>query len=156
MTRSEPEIDAETSPPIPRDAVCPRCGYSLFALETFRCPECGQAFDPADQTTMWIGTPAGPISRFFLSPVGMRMRWLIMLQCAGVIWGLAWLPGAYIVSDWSFAALLVSSAYAGARGIIRLPLWMYYGRQYRRPAVNDRALQRFSLVLLALCVSSFF
>jgi hypothetical protein len=156
MTRSEPETSAVASPAIPRDAVCSRCGYSLFALETFRCPECGQTFDPADQSTMWMGRPAGRISRFLISPVGLRVRWLIMLECTGVIWGFAWLPGAYIVSNWSLAALMVSCAYAAARGIVRFPLRMYYGRLYRRPEVNDRALRRFSLVLLALCIASFF
>src|SRR5262245_7654369 len=87
---------------IPREAQCAQCGYSLFALQTFRCPECGRAFDPTDQRTMWLGRPAGPIVRFLTAPVGKRTRGLVMAESAAVLWGAAWLPGAYAVITWAF------------------------------------------------------
>jgi hypothetical protein len=30
---------------------CRQCGYRLFGLSENRCPECGQAFDPANRGT---------------------------------------------------------------------------------------------------------
>ena len=38
---------------------CLGCGYSLMGLTTFRCPECGQVFDPADRRTYATETLSG-------------------------------------------------------------------------------------------------
>lgn len=36
---------------VPSDAVCLQCKYHLYGLPEPRCPECGRAFDPPDNTT---------------------------------------------------------------------------------------------------------
>ncbi len=36
----------ETPDPTSEAARCPKCGYSLLGLREFRCPECGEPFDP--------------------------------------------------------------------------------------------------------------
>jgi hypothetical protein len=37
----------KNSPRVASPWECRRCGYLLFGLTTPRCPECGEAFDPA-------------------------------------------------------------------------------------------------------------
>src|SRR5881227_2425125 len=49
---------------------CWECGYSLRGLLTPRCPECGRPFDPADKTTMNMGTEVGWIKRWLMRPPG--------------------------------------------------------------------------------------
>lgn len=43
------DIDSPASsvPVVTRDLLCPRCGYNLRGLHEYRCPECGDPFDPA-------------------------------------------------------------------------------------------------------------
>src|SRR5262245_57642286 len=53
---------------IPYTAACIACGYRLCGLSHPRCPECGNAFDPADPQTFDIYGP-GPIRRLLLSSV---------------------------------------------------------------------------------------
>jgi hypothetical protein len=43
--------------PIPPNARCVGCGYSLYKLEVDRCPECGKAFDRRDLPSMGILPP---------------------------------------------------------------------------------------------------
>ena len=37
-----------------QNAVCRHCGYSLWKLPGFRCPECGKEFDPRNPATFRI------------------------------------------------------------------------------------------------------
>ena len=46
--------------PSPRNFICINCGYPLKGLQSWTCPECGQAFDPADPRTFGH-KPIGPI-----------------------------------------------------------------------------------------------
>jgi hypothetical protein len=39
------EVEQPIVQPLPEEARCVQCGYSLHALLTDRCPECGQVFD---------------------------------------------------------------------------------------------------------------
>jgi hypothetical protein len=41
-------------PAIPPNAKCVACGYSLYQLESDRCPECGKIFDPNNPESMGI------------------------------------------------------------------------------------------------------
>jgi len=41
--------------PVPQNARCVGCGYSLYQLTIDRCPECGKAFDPADPESIGLG-----------------------------------------------------------------------------------------------------
>ncbi|MDM8008142.1 MAG: hypothetical protein QUV05_18535 [Phycisphaerae bacterium] len=42
-------VSGGTADPL-AEAICPNCGYSLRGLPENRCPECGNAFDPAEVT----------------------------------------------------------------------------------------------------------
>ncbi len=44
----EPTGTLPRDPAVDRDLLCPRCSYNLRGLHEYRCPECGQSFDPAD------------------------------------------------------------------------------------------------------------
>ncbi len=37
--------------PMPPDAACLKCGYCLRGLQSCRCPECGESFNPQDVST---------------------------------------------------------------------------------------------------------
>lgn len=71
---------------------CWECGYSLRGLPAPRCPECGRVFDPADETTMNMGTEVGPARRWLMRPPGWPMHVLT--------------AGAVLVSLWACAAPL--------------------------------------------------
>jgi hypothetical protein len=54
---------SSTNPrPSPTDIYCRKCRYCLRGLDSHRCPECGQPFDPNDPTT-------------FLTLATMRWAW---------------------------------------------------------------------------------
>jgi hypothetical protein len=55
---------------IPADAQCLNCRYFLRELTCNRCPECGQPFDPAIPTTMWLGRRSGREQSVLLRPFG--------------------------------------------------------------------------------------
>jgi len=60
--------------PIPEGAQCRGCGYALQGLTVARCPECGQAFDPAERGTMRLGIELSPLARPWLTPPGWIMN----------------------------------------------------------------------------------
>lgn len=49
-------MQEQVSSPLSPDATCIGCGYRLFALSTFTCPECGRASNPSDPTTYRMGS----------------------------------------------------------------------------------------------------
>jgi len=60
--------------PIPEGAECRGCGYALRGLTVARCPECGQAFDPAERGTMRLGVELSRLGRACLAPPGWIMN----------------------------------------------------------------------------------
>lgn len=44
----------EIAPAVEAELACPKCGYNLRGLREYRCPECGESFDPAalSETTL--------------------------------------------------------------------------------------------------------
>jgi hypothetical protein len=141
---------------IPRDAACIDCGYSLFALERFRCPECGRAFDPRDGRTMWRGRAAGRWVRFLLTPVGMRTRWLVMIACIAIVWGFAWLPGALILTLGGFVLALLMLLYIVARSFISALLKLRFGEPFAIAETDDRMIRRVGWIAVVLCIASLF
>jgi hypothetical protein len=64
---------------------CWECGYSLRGLSTHRCPECGRGFNPADETTMNMGTELGAVRKWLMRPPGWPLH---LLTAAAVIMSL--------------------------------------------------------------------
>jgi hypothetical protein len=52
------------------NARCLGCHYPLRGLESFRCPECGYLFDPADPTTMYFGDELNWFQKWWLRQNG--------------------------------------------------------------------------------------
>jgi hypothetical protein len=76
----------------PRAAVgaCWECGYSLRGLgESRRCPECGRAFDPADVTTMNMGTEVGAVARWLMRPPGWPLYVMTAVAVLTSLWAAA-------------------------------------------------------------------
>ncbi|MFI5382066.1 MAG: HEAT repeat domain-containing protein, partial [Tepidisphaerales bacterium] len=76
---------------VPDSALCRNCGYSLRGLQSAACPECGQAFDPADPKTMNLGRPLGWFGWLMLRPIGWPLTvlpWVI----AGLLFWTSGLP----------------------------------------------------------------
>jgi len=59
-----------------QNAVCRHCGYSLWKLPGFRCPECGKEFDPRNPATFRIRHDQSPPER--LIGVAARSTSLVM------------------------------------------------------------------------------
>ena len=70
---------------------CKRCRYQLASLHANRCPECGEAFDPHDQTTFLTSPRRGPLSA--------RLRALIVIAGFG-LWYLATMRHASANTSW--------------------------------------------------------
>ena len=54
-----------------RAFTCKKCGYDLQGLTEHRCPECGTAFDPAEQERI--------LARIALPPARPRYVWIVVL-----------------------------------------------------------------------------
>jgi hypothetical protein len=65
---------------------CKTCHYSLENLAEHRCPECGRAFDPNDESTFDCGVRK-PISQGLYLLILMLILLLIMLVAAFVVPG---------------------------------------------------------------------
>jgi hypothetical protein len=72
---------------IPDAATCQKCGYRLRGLDQFRCPECGELFDPNDPWTMfprrrlvvmtrWMGRAVVAVVRF------APLQWILLAMIA--------------------------------------------------------------------------
>jgi hypothetical protein len=70
-------IDSGHSPPIPAEARCVGCGYSLFRLESNHCPECGRPFDRLDPVTMGLGNswPRSLLRWLAKPPSNLTLLW---------------------------------------------------------------------------------
>ena len=69
---------------------CRECGYSLYGLSRYLCPECGKRFDPEDDETFVRGTDSGFV-RFLSSAANdFAYRALVTLVAVG------WLFTAYL------------------------------------------------------------
>lgn len=57
--------------PLLINACCLDCGYSLHALQSKTCPECGREYEPGDSSTFGIGGLSGSIERGLRRPPGL-------------------------------------------------------------------------------------
>lgn len=103
MRRSVPSADLHraASSPSPRSACgmlpamnCLGCGYELSGLPAGSCPECGRAFDPANERTYTLRRWEAP------------PRWLFALTVAGLAWPTA-------LHLWMHAMLLAARVQLG-------------------------------------------
>ncbi len=63
---------------------CLQCGYPLQDLATHRCPECGERFDPLDESTYAKSAQKkGPRNRKYLNPVIISIGLFIALSFGG-------------------------------------------------------------------------
>ena len=74
------------------DWQCLKCGYSLRGLTAWRCPECGQAFDPEKPDTYRV--PAGPrppsaLSIWLAKPPGKLFNTLVIVSSVLILLGVA-------------------------------------------------------------------
>jgi len=101
--------------PVPDTAVCRHCGYSLRGLPKAMCPECGEAFDPADPATYrvdpktrWYWRWAGPPRRWHsVIAIGLTAFILLDVSSPGVsalcgalgemAWLLCWVVGMFLL-----------------------------------------------------------
>jgi ribosomal protein L37E len=65
----------------PTSMYCRQCGYMLFGLPENRCPECGQAFDPADRRT-YLRYPKGWLLRRWLRRASYTFLGLLLIASA--------------------------------------------------------------------------
>lgn len=75
-------------------ARCVKCNYLLRDLPSHRCPECGRAFDPSDESTVNTGQRAWQLRPWLFA----RLYWPSMLFVALPILFLCWMfsyPDAY-------------------------------------------------------------
>lgn len=64
---------------MPEAAVCIKCGYLLRGLPEHVCPECGQAFNPNDNTTYHNPIHTKYFIRYSLPPRKWRLRLIIIV-----------------------------------------------------------------------------
>src|SRR5687768_16603017 len=70
--------------PPPPNIFCPRCGYSLVALPTPRCPECGRPFDPPNPPT-YLSHPPRRLPKYPLRPT-LASLLLAILFASPIAW----------------------------------------------------------------------
>jgi len=116
---------------------CWECDYALRGLPTPRCPECGRAFDPADPTTMNMGTRIGPVARRLMRPPGWPVHVFTTLAILASLWTAATPlgPGQLVdnlgllvtLRGWTWSGLLDTMATPGSiRGhyFLAFGLWL--------------------------------
>ncbi len=95
------------------DIRCIQCEYSLFGLETHRCPECGRPFDPADAKTFHFEVLDG---RQYLRWCGWSLAGILLplvLLCLGRLFDTFMTSTGHWMPKACFAvALLVGGPYA--------------------------------------------
>ena len=68
------------------DLHCPECNYNLTGLREWRCPECGQRFDPRRAHTRRMLQRPEYVLRYRFDPAEIRSSFLaILLFAAGVV-----------------------------------------------------------------------
>src|SRR3954462_6316955 len=72
---------------------CWGCDYSLAHIESRRCPECGRAFDPADERSINYGRPVGGVLRWMTRGVGWPTLLAAGIGLGGVAGGARWWAG---------------------------------------------------------------
>jgi hypothetical protein len=138
---------------VPRDALCLKCNYALRGLISTRCPECGAEFDPSNPWTMNLGRPMPRWARRAISNVGTPTRRLTHLALTMIVWGLMWLPGAYIVAFFGLLVLLALYIYRAIRLIVRSVVRGHY----RQPVTTPGPTMRLNLWLaIVMCILSIF
>lgn len=137
----------------PEDAHCLGCEYSLRGLSTQRCPECGRPFDPGDKRTMRIGPRFGAATRILTGPIGEWARRMLLIGCAAILWGAAWLPGARYVELAGWCAACAVVCYTIPRRFLRLLLRWQLGMR-RMGSITSERFSRRQLLLVALAMSS--
>lgn len=109
----------------PEDAPrCPRCGYSLFALECWRCPECGLDIEgPLVTAARWLADANAPNRR--VARRESRLFWS----------GLASYPLGLLIAFLSAPALAALLAMTGTSGLLTVTLLWWRRGELAWPAV---------------------
>ncbi len=117
---------------------CKRCLYQLASLQANRCPECGEAFDPQDQTTFLKSAMHGALTaplRTLIVVAAFGFWYLLTMghASANTSWESHPFAGPFIIikeslgqshtlSDWAFALLFWAF-------FVSFPLhWIFTGR----------------------------
>jgi predicted RNA-binding Zn-ribbon protein involved in translation (DUF1610 family) len=122
----------------PSEARCLTCGYLLRGLSEPVCPECGRAFDPADEST------------FDMRPLGWRRRrWI---KRGAVALGVAVLyavvgPRGVMRGEMSFTCAACGDRTTLRRVELRPPAWI----PFRYPGVGWRGSARAGLLRDSRC-----
>src|SRR4051812_19902528 len=143
---------------------CWGCDYSLAQIDSRRCPECGRAFDPADERSINYGRPVGGVLRWMTRGVGWPTLLAAVIGLGGVAgatrwpatgWRLAWVDVPHYFAphdwparargfdamDWAYVGGVAIVALALAWGFVRLLLMQFARlrwRQTRLPALSRR------------------
>lgn len=100
---------------LPADACCRKCGYLLRGLRTPICPECGQAFDPADAKSYELNTLAARRRKWIL-------RFAIAVTVAAVVIAVA--PQGVLHSRMLVGCTRCGTAFMAHRWELRTPPWL--------------------------------
>lgn len=103
---SQPEAAADPGPLFDRDIPCPSCEYNLRGIAEPRCPECGQAFDPAAVLAEHLrcSRPMPPLAWLIVNVLRHRERFWELPQ---VSFGRGLSLGAYLAIALMVAGLTV-------------------------------------------------
>jgi hypothetical protein len=139
-------------PALPDDAFCLTCGYTLHALTVHRCPECGREFDPGVRRT--FNRPLrSRLIEWLSSPTNARVRRTVIVSCGMILWGAAWLPGAFFVEGAGWCVLVLAVAYGIFRRIARRITRIRSGQAPIVRPPSERYSRR-QIALVALAMSS--
>lgn len=99
---------------LPKTAKCQKCGYSICALPTLRCPECGHEFDPldprsyVDTSRQWWHLWLHPPSRISTTLAVAVIALYVFEESAPGDRVLVFIPYLFLVLIWDYMMRLVS------------------------------------------------
>jgi hypothetical protein len=146
------EPPARPPPVLPDDAFCLGCRYTLHALTVHRCPECGREFDPGIRRT--FNRPLrSRLIEWLSSPTSVGVRRALLVSCGMILWGAAWLPGAFLIEGTGWCLLVLAVIYGIARRIARRITRKRSGQPLLLRSPSEQYSRR-QVLLVALAMSS--